>query len=130
MSQEPSGPSVLVVDDDPEIVTLLTTRLGHRGYRVSSASDGHLALELARRDHPDVMLLDVMMPGKSGWEVVKALKQDPDTQHIKVVMFTAMGTKVNDLTSMIAGADAHLDKLPFELDKIERVIRELITPPA
>src|ERR1700704_2427459 len=107
------GASILVVDDDPEIVTMLTTRLGHRGYKVSSAGDGHRALELARREKPDLVLLDVMMPGKSGWEVARALKQDPVTQGIKI-------------PSPLYGADAHIDK-PFEFERLERVISGLLT---
>ena len=124
MSKEQA--SILVVDDDPEIVTMLTTRLGHRGYKVSSAGDGHRALELARREKPDLVLLDVMMPGKSGWEVARALKQDPVTQGIKIVMVTAIGEQVNEITSPLYGADAHIDK-PFEFEKLERVIGGLLT---
>ena len=120
------GASILVVDDDPEIVTMLTTRLGHRGYKVSSAGDGHRALELARREKPDLVLLDVMMPGKSGWEVARALKQDPVTQSIKIVMVTAIGEQVNEITSPLYGADAHVDK-PFEFERLERVISGLLT---
>jgi DNA-binding response OmpR family regulator len=120
------GASILVVDDDPEIVTMLTTRLGHRGYKVSSAGDGHRALELARREMPDLVLLDVMMPGKSGWEVARALKQDPVTQGIKIVMVTAIGEQVNEITSPLYGADAHIDK-PFEFERLERVISGLLT---
>ena len=66
MSKEQPVASILVVDDDPEIVAMLSTRLAHRGYKVSTASDGHRALELAKRERPDLVLLDVMMPGKSG----------------------------------------------------------------
>src|ERR1700704_6597634 len=120
------GASILVVDDDPEIVTMLTTRLGHRGYKVSSAGDGHRALELARREKPDIVLLDVMMPGKSGWEVARALKQDPVTQDIKIVMVTAIGEQVNEITSPLSGADAHIEK-PFEFERLERVISGLLT---
>src|SRR5678816_2313549 len=118
--------SVLVVDDDPEIVTMLSTRLGKRGYTVTTASDGHRALELAKRERPDLVLLDVMMPGKSGWEVARALKQDPVTQAIKIVMVTAIGEHVNELTSPIYGADAHIDK-PFEFERLERVIAGLVS---
>jgi len=117
--------SILVVDDDPEIVTMLSTRLTKRGYKVSTASDGHRALELAKRELPDLMLLDVMMPGKSGWEVARALKQDPVTQGIKIVMVTAIGEQVNEITSPLYGADAHIDK-PFEFDRLEKVISELV----
>lgn len=60
--------TIMVVDDDPEIVLLLQTRLEKRGYRTLIATDGHQAIETAKRERPDAILLDVMMPGKSGWE--------------------------------------------------------------
>ena len=117
--------NILVVDDDPEIVSMLSTRLTKRGYNVTTAADGHRALELAKRERPDIVLLDVMMPGKSGWEVARALKQDPVTQGIKIVMVTAIGESVNELTSPLYGADAHLDK-PFEFEKLEKIIAQLV----
>ncbi|MGE0396032.1 MAG: response regulator [Kofleriaceae bacterium] len=120
-----TGANILVVDDDPEIVSMLSTRLTKRGYNVSTAADGHRALELAKRERPDIVLLDVMMPGKSGWEVARALKQDPVTQSIKIVMVTAIGESVNELTSPLYGADAHLDK-PFEFEKLEKIIAKLL----
>lgn len=117
--------SILVVDDDPEIVTLLSTRLSKRGYKISTASDGSKALELAKRELPDLVLLDVMMPGKSGWEVARALKQDPATQSVKIMMVTAIGEKTNEITAPIYGADAHIDK-PFEFEKLEKMIIGLL----
>jgi DNA-binding response OmpR family regulator len=123
MSKAPAR--ILVVDDDPEIVSMLNTRLTKRGYTVSTANDGHRALELAKRELPEVLLLDVMMPGKSGWEVARALKQDPTTQAIKIVMVTAIGTSVNEATSPLYGADAYVDK-PFEFEQLERVIATLL----
>src|SRR6187399_2079269 len=102
-----SKASILVVDDDPEIVTMLSTRLGKRGYQVTTAPDGAKAIELAKKQKFDIVLLDVMMPGKSGWEVARALKQDPVTQGIKIVMVTAIGEQVNEITSPLYGADAH-----------------------
>jgi CheY-like chemotaxis protein len=125
MSKERGGASILIVDDDPEIVSMLSTRLTARGYKVSSAGDGHRALELAKRERPDVVLLDVMMPGKSGWEVARALKQDPATQDVKIVMVSAIGEKTNEITAPIYGADAHVDK-PFEFEHLERVIAHLL----
>jgi CheY-like chemotaxis protein len=125
MGKDRPGASILVVDDDPEIVVMLSTRLSARGYRVSTASDGRAALELAKRERPDLVLLDVMMPAKSGWEVARALKQDPVTQGIKIVMVTAIGEHVNELTSPLYGADAHVDK-PFVFEKLERVIAGLV----
>jgi DNA-binding response OmpR family regulator len=125
MTKDRSGASILVVDDDPEIVSMLSTRLSARGYKVSTASDGKAAIERAKRERPDLVLLDVMMPGKSGWEVVRALKQDPVTQSIKVVMVTAIGENVNAMTSPLYGADAYIDK-PFEFERLERVIAGLV----
>jgi two-component system phosphate regulon response regulator PhoB len=115
---------VLVVDDDPEILTMLTLRLGKRGYDVSTAGDGNRALELARRERPDLILLDVMMPGKSGWEVARALKNDPITETIKIIMVTAIGEQMNELTSPLY-ADAHVDK-PFEFERLEAIVSGLI----
>ena len=126
MSKAQPAASILVVDDDPEIVTMLSTRLAKRGYKVSTANDGHRALELAKREKPDLVLLDVMMPGKSGWEVARALKQDPVTATIKIVMVTAIGEQVNEITSPLYGADAHIDK-PFEFDRLEKVIAGLVS---
>ncbi len=104
---------------------MLSTRLVTRGYKVTTASDGNAALETCRRLLPDLVLLDVMMPGKSGWEVARALKTDPLTAKIKIEMVTAIGESVNDATSPIYGADAHMDK-PFEFEKLEKVIAKLL----
>lgn len=117
--------SILVVDDDPEIVAMLNARLSKRGYSVTTAGDGNKAIEIAKRERPDIVLLDVMMPGKSGWEVARALKQDPVTQDIKIVMVSAIGEKTNEITAPIYGADAHVDK-PFEFEALERVITKLL----
>jgi CheY-like chemotaxis protein len=125
MAKDRPGASILIVDDDPEIVSMLSTRLGARGYKVSTANDGRTAIERAKRERPELVLLDVMMPGKSGWEVARALKQDPVTQGIKIVMVTAIGEHVNEMTSPIYGADAHIDK-PFEFEQLERVIAGLV----
>ena len=120
-----SKASILVVDDDPEIVTMLSVRLGKRGYQVTTAGDGNKALEIAKNGKFDIVLLDVMMPGKSGWEVARALKQDPATQDVKIVMVSAIGEKTNEITAPIYGADAHVDK-PFEFEHLERVIARLL----
>lgn len=116
---------ILVVDDDPEIVAMLNARLSKRGYQVSTAFDGNKAIETAKRELPDIVLLDVMMPGKSGWEVARILKQDPVTAGVKIVMVSAIGEKTNEITAPIYGADAHVDK-PFEFEHLERVIAKLV----
>ncbi|MEK7423957.1 MAG: response regulator [Actinomycetota bacterium] len=117
--------TILVADDDPEIVGLLTLRLGRQGYRVCTASDGQAALDQARTEKPALVILDVMMPQKSGWEVARALRQDPATAAVKILMLTAIGQQVNEMTSPLYGADAYLDK-PFEFGALEAMIRTLL----
>jgi two-component system phosphate regulon response regulator PhoB len=124
MTKARAGHKILVVDDDPEIVAMLSTRLTKRGFQVATAADGVRAIELARRERPDLVLLDVMMPGKSGWEVARALRQDPVTEKVKIIMVTAIGEAVNEITSPLY-SDAHVDK-PFEFEKLEQVISTLL----
>jgi DNA-binding response OmpR family regulator len=125
MAMTQARKTILVVDDDPEIVTMLSLRLGKRGYRVVSATDGNAALAAAARERPDLVVLDVMMPGKTGWEVAHSLRHDPVTDHVKIVMLTAIGEQVNEMTSPLYGADAHIDK-PFEFDNLEKTIARLL----
>jgi CheY-like chemotaxis protein len=117
--------SVLVVDDDPEIVSMLSARLAGRGYKVLTAADGLEAIAEAKRSRPSLIVLDVMMPHKTGWEVARALKQDPVTENIKIVMLTAIGQQMNEMTSPLYGADAYFDK-PFDFAALEKTIAELI----
>ncbi len=117
--------TILVVDDDPEIVGMVSLRLSRRGYRVITASDGIEALEAARRERPALVLLDVMMPGRNGWEVARALRHDPVTDKIKIVMLTAIGETVNEITSPLYGADAYVDK-PFDFTVLENTIARLL----
>jgi DNA-binding response OmpR family regulator len=117
--------TILVADDDPEILTLLGLRLKQRGYEVLEAADGEKALEVARSKRPDLVLLDVMMPQKNGWEVARELKQDATTKDIGIIILTAIGEKMNELTSPLYGADEYIDK-PFEFDRLERSIEKVL----
>lgn len=117
--------TILVVDDDPEILGMLDIRLGKRGFRVISASDGEQALDQARKENPALVVLDVMMPRMNGWEVARALRQDARTQNIKIVMLTAIGAQMNEMTSPLYGVDAYLDK-PFQFSELETKIDELL----
>ena len=77
MTKGGTAKTILIVDDDPEIVTMLSLRLGKRGYRVLTAVDGVQALAADKRERPALVILDVMMPGKNGWEVARELRNDP-----------------------------------------------------
>jgi DNA-binding response OmpR family regulator len=113
--------TILVADDDPSILGMLRARLTAAGYRVVTAGDGGDALEVARREHPALVVLDVMMPTMSGWEVCRELRADPATAAVKIIMLTAIGSAMNEMTSPLYGANAYLDK-PFEFTELERQI--------
>jgi len=118
-------PTILIADDDPQILTMLGIRLAKKGYTILEASDGLQTLAQAREHHPDLVLLDVMMPGKNGWEVAKELRADDDLKNIGIVMLTAIGEKVNELTSPLYGADAYVDK-PFDFNDLEKKIKTIL----
>jgi DNA-binding response OmpR family regulator len=119
-------PVILIADDDPEILTMLGIRLGKKGYHVLEAVDGNQTLDLAYKHHPDLVLLDVMMPGKNGWEVAKELRATAEFSNVGIVMLTAIGEKVNEMTSPLYGADAYVDK-PFDFSDLEKKIKDVLS---
>lgn len=112
---------ILVVDDSPELRSIIAGRLRERGFTVTEAADGEAALERARAEVPDLVLLDVVMPKKSGWEVARALRADPVLGAVKIIIMTALGGELNENASPLFGADATLDK-PFDLGQLDRAI--------
>jgi CheY-like chemotaxis protein len=117
----PTG-TVLVVDDDPVIVDLLRVNFEIEGYDVLTATGGEAGLAQASEFHPDVVVLDVMMPGIDGLEVARRLRQDPMTKDIPIILLSAKA-QANDVQAGLAVADEYVTK-PFEpLDLLERVGR-------
>jgi two-component system, OmpR family, alkaline phosphatase synthesis response regulator PhoP len=112
--------TILVADDDPQILSVISRQLGRLGYRVIEAADGAAALAGAKAHHPDLILLDVLMPHMNGWEVARAVRQDPTLKDTPIVVLTAIGHAVSAATSPLF-ADAYLDK-PFEFADLERTI--------
>ncbi len=119
-------PVILIADDDPEILTMLGIRLSKKGYQVLEAVDGNQTLSLAHKHHPDLVLLDVMMPGRNGWEVAKELRSADEFANVGIVMLTAIGEKVNEMTSPLYGADAYVDK-PFDFSELEAKIKDVLS---
>ena len=123
-----SAPLVLVADDEPSMLELVARHLrtmNEPKLEVIQASDGEEAWRLAREHLPDLVVLDVMMPGMSGWEVCRKIREDVALAHTGVVMLTGIGENLNQMTSPLYGADAYIDK-PFEFDDFDGKIRETL----
>ncbi len=103
---------VLLADDDAGLRKLIGTTLGTEDFELVQARDGEEALDLARQEHPDLILLDVNMPKLDGFEVCRLLKRDPATSAIKIVMLTARGNESDRAEGREAGADDYFIK-PF-----------------
>ena len=115
---------VLVVDDDPVIRELVTFNLEAEGLQVASAGDGDVAHSLAREQQPDLIILDVMMPGRDGLSTLGELRSDPRTSHIPVALLTARATDAEVWEGWEAGADYYIVK-PFDVNEILNFIAYL-----
>src|SRR3954466_1449162 len=123
-----SNPLVLVADDEPSMLELVARHLKTMEdpkLEVIEASDGDQAWRLAREHLPDLVVLDVMMPGMSGWEVCRKIREDIGLAHTGVVMLTGIGENLNQMTSPLYGADAYIDK-PFEFDDFDDKVRDTL----
>ena len=119
-------PVILVADDDPDMLALVTRHLRTMKCKVHEASDGEMALAIGRKELPDLFILDVMMPGKSGWEVCKAIREDESLRDAGVIVLTGIGETLNSLTSPLYGADENIDK-PFEFPELDFKIRKVLS---
>jgi two-component system phosphate regulon response regulator PhoB len=108
----PVADRILVVDDEPEIVALVAYHLAKAGYRVATAASGQDALELARRERPSLIVLDLMLPGMSGFDVLEQLRADESMRDVAVLMLTARREEPDRIRGLSLGADDYLTK-PF-----------------
>jgi DNA-binding response OmpR family regulator len=103
---------ILIADDEPNIVTSLVFLMTRSGYEVRSARNGDEALALVESFQPDLVLLDVMIPGRSGYEVCQRMRERPEWRHIKIMMLSAKGRGAEVNKGLSIGADAYMTK-PF-----------------
>ncbi|HEY4012339.1 MAG TPA: response regulator [Polyangiaceae bacterium] len=119
---------VLVADDEPTMLELVARHLRsieQPKLEVIEASDGDEAWQLARERLPDLVVLDVMMPGMSGWEVCRKIRQEAGLAHTGVLILTGLGESLNEATSPLFGADEYIDK-PFDFEKLDEKIRSVL----
>lgn len=116
---------VLIADDEPNIVTALEFLLKRAGYEVRSAATGDEALALLDSFAPDLALIDIMMPGRSGYDVCQRIRECPEWRHIKVVMVSAKGREAEVSKGLSLGADLYITK-PFSTQELINAVNQLL----
>jgi len=122
---------ILVVDDEPDITALVAYHLARAGYRVSTAAAGPEALRAAREEQPDIVILDVMLPGVSGYDVLAELRRQEETRDVGVILLTARREEPDRIRGLTLGADDYLTKpfSPAELVlRVQGLLRRLEAP--
>jgi two-component system phosphate regulon response regulator PhoB len=123
---------VLVVDDEPDITALVAYHLARAGYRVSTASNGTEAIRSAREERPDAVVLDLMLPGASGYDVLQELRRMDETREVGVILLTSRREEVDRIRGLSLGADDYLTKpfSPAELTlRVGAILRRIGAPP-
>jgi two-component system alkaline phosphatase synthesis response regulator PhoP len=119
------APSILVIEDEESLVHIMDFTLTSRGYTVTAGRDGEEGLRKAREIHPDLIVLDVMLPLMDGFEVCRRLKEDPATRRIPVILLTAKAFGTDRAEGLAAGADLFVPK-PFDRDRLLKHIAALL----
>lgn len=123
MSSDTTHPSVLVVDDNPDNVDIIKHYLEAKGYPIVTAHDGDEALAVYDQMRPGIVLLDVMMPGRDGWEVCRLMKEHPEHgKGVRVIMVTALDQWGDKRTALQTGADDYVEK-PFDLSRLAATVQ-------
>lgn len=116
---------ILIVDDEPSIIVALQFLMEQNGYKTLVAFSGEEAMEAVARHHPDLILLDIMLPVVDGFEVCQRVRENPAWKDIRIVMVTALGSDVNVAKGLDLGADAYITK-PFSNAELVAKVKELI----
>ncbi len=118
--------TVLLADDDAILRDMYTMRLTRAGFEVHGVMNGQEAVEEAKQIHPDIILLDVMMPKMNGLDALKLIKSDPDTGHIPVVLLTAMVQDLSQVADVIKSAEKYLVKSEIIPDQLVKTVQEIL----
>jgi DNA-binding response OmpR family regulator len=116
---------VLIVDDEPSIIVPLQFLMEQNGYETSVAFSGEEAIETVAASHPNLILLDIMLPIIDGFEVCQRVRENPEWNDIRIILLTAMGSEANIAKGLALGADAYITK-PFANSEVIAKVKELI----
>jgi len=116
---------VLIVDDEPSIIVPLQFLMEQNGYETSVAFSGEEAMETVSESHPNLILLDIMLPIIDGFEVCQRVRENPEWNDIRIILLTAMGSEANIAKGLALGADAYITK-PFSNSEVIAKVKELI----
>lgn len=116
---------ILIVDDEPNIVLSLEFLMKQAGFEVRTVGDGQAALDAIEAEPPDLVLLDVMLPGKTGFEVCQAIRANPDWQAVRVIMLTARGREIDREKGQALGADDYITK-PFATREVVTKVQAML----
>lgn len=123
-----SDKKILIVDDEPNIVLALKTLLDDQKYVIEYCYDGTSAIEYLHYSKPDLVLLDVMMPGIDGYSVAKYIRNEPSLDHTNIIFLTAKGTKEDKMEGYDSGAEYYIVK-PFDNEDVLSKVNELLKLP-
>lgn len=118
-------PTILIIDDEPDILDLLSYNLKKEGFAVLTAKDGVSGKEAVRNSTPDLIILDLMLPGIDGLELCRIFKKEPQTAQIPIIMLTAKGQETDKITGLETGADDYVTK-PFSVREITARVKALL----
>ena len=118
---------ILIADDEPNIVVSLEFLMQRCGYEFQTVTNGNDALRAALEFHPDLVLLDIMLPLKNGFEVCQVMRETPELRHVKIVMLTAKGRDTEVTKGLALGADAYVTK-PFATRELIETVQRLLGP--
>jgi DNA-binding response OmpR family regulator len=116
---------ILIVEDEDNIALALQTVMAREGWQLDRIADGSAALDAIRSGHPDVVLLDVMLPQVSGYEICQSVRLDPALADVRILMMTARGTQMERRKGLALGADAFIAK-PFDLRDLMAQVKRLL----
>jgi DNA-binding response OmpR family regulator len=124
MSKDPTNTTVLIVDDEPNIVIAIEFLMEKEGYKVLKSYNGKDALRLMQSEVPDVVILDVMMPEMDGFEVAKTVRENPALDNVQIIFLTAKGTREDKMKGYANGGEIYLTK-PFDNDDLVATVNEV-----